>query len=244
MKNQNRVKAILTGTVFIVFALFMGGIMLFAYAIGDLDLKLGVFFAVPILLSIVMAVYIFKNPNKVDQGYAHYLKTDPDRINYSREKAHTRHQKRHTDYCIKEPDLKSIVTNPLFALDGNRLYKKMISSASEIGVSEEELISDVRLGEVFKSIFSLICIGNKYTVYCDPIHGIQFVIGNDSVRRIYTVIEEEQEYHINYFYIYLETENLRYKMRCEDYMENEILHYYLSISRNLHHDCEISTLNY
>lgn len=241
---DNKVKSIITSITFIFFALCLGGILLFAYAIGDLNLLLGAVLGIPMLICIIFAVRILKNPNLVDQGYAHYLATEPDKINNSREKAHHRHQKRHTDFCIKDPDIKSIITNPLFALDGKKLYKKIIASAAEMGITEEELTDDIHRGEVFKCIYSIICIGNKYTLYCDAVHGIHFLLFNDSIIKVSTVIIEETEYKINYFYIALEYKNFIYKMRCEDYMENEILHYYLTISRNLHHDCEIAAFNY
>ena len=244
LKMDNRIKSIITSITFIFFALCLGGILLFAYAIGDLNLLIGAVLGIPMLICIIVAVYILKKPNSVDKGYAHYLKTEPDKINNSREKARCRHQKRHTDFCIKDLDIKSIITDPLFALDGKKLYKKIIASAAAMGIAEDELTADIRRGEVFKCIYSIICIGNKYTLYCDAVQGIHFLFFNDSIMKVSTVITEDTEYKINYFFIALEYKNNIYKMRCEDYMENEILRYYLTISRNLHHDCEIADFNY
>lgn len=241
---NNKTKAIICSLTFLFFALCIGGILLFVYAIGELNLLIASFFGVLMLVCIAAAVYFLKKPNSVDKGYAHYLATEPEKIESSREKAHQRQQKRHTDLCIKSPDLKSIITDPLFALDGKKLYSKIIASAAAINISEDELINDIHLGEVFKCIYSLICIGSRYTLYCDPIHGIHFLISNDRIIKIYPLITEDKQYHINYFYICIETENYTYKMRCEEYMENEILHYYLTIGRNLHHDCKISGLNF
>lgn len=238
-----KLKSILIAVTFIFFALCLMGILWFLYCIDQLSGKIIAVIGIPAVICLAAAVYSLKNPSSVDRSYSNLFSEAPDKLKDIRDAVHIKYREQSVDMRIKSPDIRSLIEDPLFALDGKAIYKKVIAYCQTMGISEEELICDIKLGEVFKGVLSLICIGNKYTLYCNAVSGSVFLLYNNSIKKVSSFISEDKENGINIFFISLESENRVYNMRCLAYTENEVLHYYMTISRSLHHDCEISGFN-
>ena len=123
------------------------------------------------------------------------------------------------------------VNDKSFALDCGHYWMNVLRAAHNIGISKEELINDSALGEIFRSLSSVISVGREYTVYCGGTG--YYVMKNSEARRIYSYIKKVDMYTDfvytgtnGEFYVVFEDDKKTVEMRCEDYFDRFILDAY------------------
>ena len=129
--------------------------------------------------------------------------------------------------------LETAIRTWTFSPAHEKYWKALLECAAAAGVSEQELIADSALGEVFSDVTAVISVGREYTAYCMPLKNGQLVLRNDTARRIYRKIEKTDVYFNGIysnteskFFIMFDNGKKVYKMRCEENCDRFILDAY------------------